>query len=642
MKVSKPTYDELENRIENLELENSKLKQRIKHTHANGMNMDVEEDIYSFFNSLKDFFWILDKNGQIKFVNEYVVSRLKYTHAELYKMNVINIHPPERKEEAMKIVGQMLSGVAEFCPIPVVTKTGEYIPVETRVAKGIWNNENVIFGISKDISKLRISEEKFSKAFHLSTSMTAISDYDTGIFIDVNKVFLETLGFTKDEVIGKSSIELKLFNEETRLKTQELIDKGNECRNVEISIQNKGKTIFGLFSGSIFYLQHTKCWITTISDISNFKNAEKALKVSEERWKFALEGARDGVWDWDLVTNEVYFSPQWKAMLGFEDHEILGSVEEWSKRVHPDDLQNCYQDIQLHIDGEVPFYSNTHRVLCKNGSYKWILDRGKITTTDENGKAIKMVGTHTDLTERIEMEHELKKLNSDKDRFLQILAHDLRSPFNSLMGFSELLMNNLREYDIDEIESFLKIMNQTQQRTFDLLNDLLTWSRSQSGLLSFELEEIPFAMICDDVLPVFKSNSKNISINWSETEKIVVYADRKMVYTILRNLISNAVKFTNSNGLINVCAKTEGDFTIITVSDNGVGIKDENLHELWDFTKPYTTKGTNNETGTGFGLVLCKELVEKQSGKIWVESEFGKGSSFIFTIPVKDLFDNDK
>jgi diguanylate cyclase (GGDEF)-like protein/PAS domain S-box-containing protein len=151
--------------------------------------------------------------------------------------------------------------------------------------------------------------------------------------------------------------------------------------------------------------------ISTVRDISERKRAIQSLRDSEQRWQFALEGARDGVWDWNLITNEVYFSRQWKQMLGYAEHEIASALEEWDKRVHPDDKARAYADIEKHLKGETPYYQNEHRLLCKDGTYKWILDRGMIVARDPSGKPTRLIGTHTDMTERKQAEDTIRELS---------------------------------------------------------------------------------------------------------------------------------------------------------------------------------------------------------------------------------------
>jgi signal transduction histidine kinase len=231
---------------------------------------------------------------------------------------------------------------------------------------------------------------------------------------------------------------------------------------------------------------------------------------------------------------------------------------------------------------------------------------------------------------------ELQKRDSDKDRFMQILAHDLRNPFNSLIGYSDLLIENIRVYDIDKIEKQLLILNKVSHSTFDLLEDLLLWSNSQSGKLPLEAVQVQLSELCSGIIATLKAQAdvKNISINFSENWAITVFADKNMLKTILRNLVSNAIKFTPNSGQITIHAEKNDKDVTISVSDNGVGIDAQRLSTLWDFTQRTPTSGTENEKGTGFGLLLCKEFVEKHGSKIWVESELGKGSDFKFTLPL--------
>lgn len=230
----------------------------------------------------------------------------------------------------------------------------------------------------------------------------------------------------------------------------------------------------------------------------------------------------------------------------------------------------------------------------------------------------------------------LHQLNADKDRFISILGHDLKSPFNNLLGLSELLTEDIRKLDIDEIESITNDINKTARTTYNLLEDILMWARTQQGKIPFKPQILSFRNIYMGILEILNSNAnaKNITINYSARDEINIFADIDMLKTILRNLVSNAIKFTNKGGATNINAEENSGNVTISVSDNGIGIKPENLTKLFDISEVITTKGTANETGTGLGLLLCKEFVEKHGGKIWVESEIGKGSDFKFTLPI--------
>jgi signal transduction histidine kinase len=230
----------------------------------------------------------------------------------------------------------------------------------------------------------------------------------------------------------------------------------------------------------------------------------------------------------------------------------------------------------------------------------------------------------------------LLQLNSDKDLFISILAHDLRSPFTALLGLSDLLIENVRIYSIEEIESLLRHIKDASKETFTLLEDLLKWTSTQSGKIPFKPQILGFAGICKNVLETLNTNAyaKNIKIKCSISDHISVFADKDMLKTIMRNLVSNAIKFTNNGGSIIIDAKENSGIVTISVSDNGTGIKPEKVLKLFDISQRQTTKGTEQESGTGLGLILCKEFVEINGGKIWVDSQYGKGSDFKFTLSV--------
>ena len=232
--------------------------------------------------------------------------------------------------------------------------------------------------------------------------------------------------------------------------------------------------------------------------------------------------------------------------------------------------------------------------------------------------------------------NQLLQLNSDKDLFISILAHDLRSPFTALLGLSDILIENIRIYDIDEIENLLKQIRNSSQDTFTLLEDLLKWTSTQSGKIPFKPQNLNFTDICKNILKTLNTNAaaKNIDIKNYIADHICVFADIDMLKTVLRNIVSNAIKFTNNGGIISISSEESFGIAIITVSDNGIGIKPDKLTKLFDISQRQTTIGTAKETGTGLGLILCKEFIEKNGGKIWVKSEYGKGSEFKFSLPM--------
>ncbi|MFN4151785.1 MAG: sensor histidine kinase, partial [Candidatus Sericytochromatia bacterium] len=231
---------------------------------------------------------------------------------------------------------------------------------------------------------------------------------------------------------------------------------------------------------------------------------------------------------------------------------------------------------------------------------------------------------------------ELIIANETKDKFFSIIAHDLRGPIGSLVNMFELLEdeNLFTEKEKKEAEIAMK---KSTKSTYELLENLLRWSRLQNGTIEFNPENINCFDIVEQCFNLLKNLSKNKKISLVNNIKkdLHAYADKEMIKTVIRNLISNAIKFTNEHGLIELNADKKGNFIWIYVRDNGIGIENKNIPKLFVINEKLSTTGTLGEKGTGLGLILCKEFVEKNNGKIYVKSELGKGSSFIFTIPIE-------
>ncbi|MDP2035901.1 MAG: HAMP domain-containing sensor histidine kinase [Ignavibacteria bacterium] len=232
---------------------------------------------------------------------------------------------------------------------------------------------------------------------------------------------------------------------------------------------------------------------------------------------------------------------------------------------------------------------------------------------------------------------ELKELNDSKDKFFSIIAHDLRSPFQGLLGISNCLVEEFDTIDKVDFKELVFSLNEALHTQYKFLDDLLSWSRIQSGRMIIEPQFLDLNSELQKVLRLFESNIKNKKINFSINinSKQKVLADDDMLSLLFRNLISNAIKFTHTGGTVEITAFEEDGDVLIVVSDSGVGIKQENIPKLFRFDVQFSTHGTNKESGNGLGLVLCREIIEKHGGKIWVESQIDKGTQFFFTLPLK-------
>ncbi len=376
-------------------------------------------------------------------------------------------------------------------------------------------------------------------------------------------------------------------------------------------------------------------------DISENKRLLAQAKENEQKFRAIFEQAGVGMAVLNTQTGEFVRVNQVYCQF------VQYSLEEMLERTflditHPEDSDTNLNSNFALIDGTLKTFSYDKRYIRKDKEIVW----GRLTISPmwkdgEKPLVYYHIAIVEDITDRKRNEliinkqnTELKKLNTDKDRFMQILAHDLRNPFNALLGILDLLVTNYDKYSSEKIEKLLKLLHNSTYNTYNLLEDLLLWSKSQAGQLAFQPKEILLEEITKDVISTLQviADSKNISLSYSEIGFILAFADLNMVKTILRNLISNAIKFTNSNGSVMVSVKLQNAMVEISVIDNGIGIDEETISKLW--VLPHTTEGTSGERGTGLGLLLCKEFVERHGGKIWIESQVNKGSSFKFTLPI--------
>ena|GEM_PF-781796 len=236
----------------------------------------------------------------------------------------------------------------------------------------------------------------------------------------------------------------------------------------------------------------------------------------------------------------------------------------------------------------------------------------------------------------VKQKKELEELNATKDKFFTIIAHDLKNPFNTVIGLTELLMERYNTYDISKIIEFIKQINKFSNNAFNLLEDLLQWAKSQTGRMEVKPERVDLyeLFIENKNLLEDKSIKKDIKINVESISKEYAFIDRNMISTVIRNLLSNAVKFTKSGGEINLRTNKQGDHFKVEISDNGIGIPEENLIKIFKIDANISTLGTEEESGTGLGLIISKEFVEKNNGTISVSSKEGEGTTFQFTVPV--------
>ena len=355
----------------------------------------IRQNYETFFNTIDDFLFVMDEQGIIIHTNNTVLNRLEYQKDELIGMSVLKVHPPERREEAGRIVGEMLMGITESCPVPLITKSGFHIPVETRISRGFWDGKPVIFGVTKDITNLVFSEEKFSKLFHLNPSAAGLSDVNDGKYIEVNQAFYDLLGFTEKEVIGKTAFELGILDETNKKKLFGALDENGSVSNKEIDLIAKNGEIKNVsISGQSILVQNQMYRFTVVNDLTQQKKNQQALLQSEEKYRMLVENSPNGIAMYQ-DGKFVYINNTGLQLFGSDNAEqILGKPI--LSIVHPDSMEAVVKRVSM-VSGGGSVPPLQEKLLRHDGS----VFHAEVTAlaTTYNGKPAGQVIVN-DITER--------------------------------------------------------------------------------------------------------------------------------------------------------------------------------------------------------------------------------------------------
>ncbi|MGB5530037.1 MAG: ATP-binding protein [Ignavibacteriaceae bacterium] len=347
-------------------------------------------------------------------------------------------------------------------------------------------------------------------------------------------------------------------------------------------------------------------------------------------------------WSSGSDKSQVQYTENIISVTGFSDSEINKLKDTWSSLILKNDLEEYRRKLDaFEKDPEKDFINLDYRIARKEGTIVHLSERIKLIRGSD-GKIVKRMGMVMDATDHLEEFEALKRknedlvlLNSSKDNFISILSHDLRAPFTSILGFSEIILNESKLPEKDKSE-YVKFIHDSSQSQLQLINHLFDWSHLQTGRIKLEIQRLHAQSITYNCVSYLTGLAvrKNIHIEVKVPEAFHIDADERLITKVLINLISNAVKFSPVNELVEISANIyNNDFIEFVVRDRGVGISEANRENVFDIGKIFSTEGTKGEKGSGLGLMLAKQIIEKHGGQIWFFSKEGKGSEFHFTIP---------
>ncbi len=529
-------------------------------------------------------------------------------------------------------------GIAGFLLLqPVYLKNASIVTVEER-----WNSligwtyspiriDDLLTGISEEmgnVAEFLVFEE--------------VSDRTSAILFDSGKIFKNRKNESISEIDYKTysfTKEIKIQNSGRTWKIRTVstpdFEKGSNT-GMPIFVLGAGLLISLLVAGILASIAQTKERAQALAEQMTIK-----LQRSEEEARIAFRNLSNQKYALDqhaivAITDVggkiIYANDKFCEISKYSRDELIGQNHRILKSgYHPTEFfEEMFKTIS---NGMV--WKGEIKNCKKDGSFYWVATT-IVPFRDVEGKIFEYISMRIDITELKEIEEKLRIANFTKDKFFNIIAHDLKNPFNGILGLTELFLSEVNDgVSKDQQIEYLTLIQSAAKSAFQLLENLLLWARAQSKQIEFIPKNISFNSIINDTLPLLSVNllKKKLHIDQDLSEDDFVYADISLIGTVVRNLLTNAIKFTHPGGRILIKTSVIGDFLKVEIIDSGVGIESKNIEKLFHLEIKFQKAGTEKETGTGLGLLICKEFIEMHGGKIWAESKFGEGSNFIFTLP---------
>ncbi|MBI9030681.1 PAS domain S-box protein [bacterium] len=611
-----------------------------------------EQNYRILFDTMEDMIFISDYQGNIQFTNNSASEKLGYSLPEIWAMNILELHPQEFQEEAKEIMQKTLAGERATYSMSLLTKEGSIISVETKTWLGKWNGKDCIFGLSKDVSIEQDALNKFNKIFESNPNLIALSSYPDRKFIDVNENFCETLGYKKEEIIGKTVIELNLTMEISKLDetTAKLISEGN-FSNVHLKVTPRdGKVIEGLFSGELIESNGKKFFLTVMTDITDMKQLDRKLRESERKYRLLFENMTTGFALHEMIYNEegkaidyrfLDVNPAFEQFTGLQANKLIGRRV---KEVFPNT-----EDYWINTYGQVAKTRQSINYEEFSQEFdKYFEVRAFSPEKDKFAVIFSDSTSRVKALKELEREKELAQAATKaKSEFLANMSHEIRTPLNGVIGFTDLLLST----DLSENQKQFAInANVSGKALLGIISDILDFSKIEAGKMELDIVNSSVSEIMEQAIDIVKFSAckkgldviLNIPVDFPDRALV----DPLRLKQILLNLLNNAVKFTTS-GEIELSAKftpndkDSGRF-VFCVRDTGIGISEKASKRLFKAFSQADGSITRKYGGTGLGLVISNYFATQMGSHIDFISEEGKGSEFYFAIDTEYVEKNEK
>ena len=615
-----------------------------------------EERYRSIITNTHEYICTFSVEGNITYVNPYFVGEFGYTEDEFLNKSIENLIDIDLLQDDFPDIQKIIDEQTDV-ELPLIKKDNSrvYVIANFTNVTDLQDNTKYYTAIFTEITEKRNAERDLMMVRSVfEAAQEGIAVQNNRKYTLVNDSFARMFGYDSyKDILGKDPLDFvddeEIAGVAKHIESREMGEdspekyhyKGKKKDGSQISIE-KSVTSFETAEGLFV--------VSSFRDITHQKIAMTALEESEEKYRGLTENINDSVWTAERVDNklkQIFYTSAVEKITGYPNKNFIDDPKLWLRIIHPNDRENMVTKLRRVFKDPV---RNTeefeYRVIHKLGNIVWIKNKLNLLR-DEKGEIQKIYGLISDITLNKKSEEEVKKsteelkvLNESKDRFISIVSHDLRTPFSSILGFTDLLLTDSNLKDDKQIE-YVTYIQESARSMLSLVNSLLDWTRLQTGRISFEPERINAGSIITKSIQMLSGAAlqKNINLVSDIEEEVYVHADENLLLQVFNNIVSNAIKFTKDGGSIVISAmplasKIEVQFK---VKDSGIGIKEEDIQKLFSVDSKYTTEGTSGEKGSGLGLSLCKEIVLKHGGEISVNSEYGKGTEFLFTIPISSM-----
>ncbi len=612
-----------------------------------------EERFRNIVTNTREYICTLDLNESITYVNPYFCETFGYSEKELLKLKIRDLIDPNYLMKNDFKVESIINQKEKTIEVPLLNSKKEKIFVLasfTPVAN--FSGRTILYnGVFTDITAKKEAEKDLMlirSVFDVSNDGIYVSTDDK--FVLINNNLAELFGYTsKDELLDKDPIELVSYKDRITISDyfEDLKFGRSEPGIIDYTgLKKNGEEFFVESSVTVYKSDGKSYLVSVLRDVTENKITQNELKESEERYRSITENLDESMWTAsreDGILKANFYTSAIQKITGYSNEEFIADPKLWYRIIHPEDVHSTIKKInRFYKDHARMIERFEYKIVNKIGNIIWIENKISVIRNDKR-EIENIYGLVSDITLNKKAEEDLKKssqnlhqLNETKDKFLSIISHDLRTPFSSILGFTDLLLND-RDMPEDKQVQYITFIQDSSKNMLSLVNSLLDWTRIQTGNVKFEPERLNARLVINNSIQIMSGAAmqKNVELVSDLEFDAFIHADENLLLQVFNNLISNAIKFTKPEGHIRVRAEhlVDKQRFQFRVKDSGIGIKEEDIPKLFNVESKFTTNGTEGEKGSGLGLSLVYDIVKKHGGDIAVESEYGSGTEFIFTFP---------